>query len=138
MNVHAARPLTDVIVFTLQSAGLVVGDAVRPSAATATAGYVVVYSLPGGSIDGTLGAPNDDASVMYQLTSVGADRRQCEWVADRARQVILSAVMPLTDRIISPVMVDMLGGTIRDDDIQPPVWYSPDRYRVMTTPLVSV
>ncbi len=135
MNVHVGRVLTDAIIAALEAAGLNVGDAVRPDDATATAGYVVVYGLGGGTTDGPVGNPEDDAAALYQLTSVGHDRKQAEWVADKARQVLLAATLTLTGgRKVLRVGVDMLGGVIRDDDVAPPIWYSPDRYRIFTTP----
>ncbi len=134
MNIHAARPLTDAIIYSLQSAGLIVGDAVKPANATTSSGYIVVYGLPGGTLDGPIGLPDDDAWVTYQLTAIGANRKQCEWAADKARRTILAAYLPIGDRRVVRVSVDMLGGTIRDDDIQEPVYYSPDRYRFSTTP----
>lgn len=134
VNIHDARPLTDAIISSLTSVGLIVGDAVKPANATTSSGYIVVYGLPGGSLDGPIGSPDDDAYVTYQLTAIGANRKQCEWAADKARDTILTASLSIGDRRVSQVSVDMLGGTIRDDDIQNPIYYSPDRYRFETTP----
>ncbi len=134
MNIHKGRELTDQVITALTTAGLTVGDAVAPTSISAGAGYVVVYPLLGGDTDGTIGNPNDDASIVYQLTSVGADRRQCEWVADKARETILAAAPTLTNRKVTYIDVDMLGGVQRDDDVQPPTFYCPERYRIRTTP----
>lgn len=135
MNVHNARLLTDSIITVLTGAGLVVGDAVAPGTVPAGAGWVVVYGLTGGFVDGPLGDPHEDASAIYQLTAVAPNRRQCEWTADKARTTILSAALNAgPGRTVAHVAVDMLGGTIRDDDVQPFVFYSPDRYRIWTTP----
>lgn len=136
MNVHAPLPLTDAIISALQRAGLSVGDAIRPDPLPSQ-GYVVVYPLTGGTANGPIGHPDDDASVIYQLTSVGRIRKECEWVADKARRALLAASLPIGDRMVVRVGVDMLGGILRDDDVQPPVFYSPDRYRVMTTPTAA-
>lgn len=142
MNLHSGRTLTDAIVFALTSAGLAAGDGEAPEDAgwqgapanSDFVGYVVVYELSGGTADGPIGTPDADAETLYQLTSVGRDRRQCKLVADQARNVLMSAQMSITDRTVMRVSIDMLGGTIRDDDVQPSVMYSPDRYRILTTP----
>lgn len=138
---HASRTITDAIISALEGAGLLVGDAQAPDGAGWTdkpgdefVGYVVVYELSGGVTDGPIGEPDNDAEQIFQLTSVGATREQCKWVADRARHVMLTAALSIVDRAVMRVAVDMLGGTTRDDDVQPPVFFSPDRYRVHTTP----
>jgi hypothetical protein len=142
VNLHSGRLLTDAVIHALESAGLKVGDNVAPPGvgwvgvpgASSFTGYVVVYGLTGGVLDGPIGAPDDDASTIVQLTSVGADRRQCMWVADKARGVMLTTPLQIIGRTVSRVAVDMLGGTVRDDDVQPSVTFSPDRYRIWTTP----
>lgn len=141
-NLHSGRLLTDAICHALTVAGLLVGDGEAPTGhgwqgtpgASTFVGYVTVYELTGGVLDGTIGRPDDDAAVVYQLTSVGHDRRQCKWVADKARAALLGAVLSLADRSVMRISSDMLGGTTRDDDVQPSVFFSPDRYRVWTTP----
>ncbi len=124
MSVHAARPLTAAVISVLQTAGLTVGDADAP-AEVSGAGYVVVYPLPGGSFDGSLADAWSDADPVYQLTSVGRSRQQCEWVADKARVTMLAATWTLPDgRKVMRVRPDMSGGTMRDDDTGgPPIWY---------------
>lgn len=142
VRAHASRTITDAIISSLEGAGLLVGDAEAPAGhgwagvpgGSEFRGYVVVYELSGGVTDGTIGEPDNDAEQVFQLTAVGATRDQCKWVADRARQVMLTAVLTIADRTVMRVAVDMLGGTIRDDDVQPPVFFSPDRYRVHSTP----
>lgn len=135
-NIHHGVLLTRSIIEALAADpdGLLVGDGEKPDT-TDKGGYVVVYSLPGGTLDGPLDDPDDDASVPYQFTSVGRTRSECEWVADTARLRILTATLAIgpTRKVIN-VRQDFVGGAIRDDDVKPSVWYSPDRYRFMTTP----
>lgn len=142
-TLHSGRTLTDAVIQALETAGLLVGDGEAPDGhgwagipdQSAFVGYVTVYELIGGTIDGTLGRPDDDASTLYQLTSTGATRQQCEWVADKARNTMLSTTWVITGRQVMRAAVDMLGGTVRDDDVQPPVFFSPDRFRIWTTPI---
>lgn len=141
-NIHSGLKLTDAINHALTSAGILVGDAVAPDGRgwqgtplqSDFVPYVVVYEVTGGTLDGPIGLPNDDAAVIYQLTSVGHDRQQCAWMADKARLTMLASPFILDTRQVMYVDVDMLGGTIRDDDAKPPVFFSPDRFRVWTTP----
>lgn len=142
MNLHSGLALTDAIIHVLESAGLLVGDGVAPAGygwqgapgQSGFTGYVTVYELTGGTLDGTIGLPDDDASLLYQFTATGATRKQCEWVADKARTTILASSLLIAGRQVQRVTVDMLGGTTRDDSVQPPVFFSPDRYRIWTTP----
>lgn len=141
-NLHSGLALTDAVIYVLRGVGLLVGDGEAPvghgwqgtAGQSAFVGYVTVYELTGGNLDGSIGRPDDDASIVYQLTSTGASRKQCEWVADKAHTTLLGAPLSITGRQVQRVAVDMLGGTIRDDDVQPPVFWSPDRYRIWTTP----
>lgn len=137
MNLHDNRELTTAVVSVLASAGLNVGRAVAPSDIPAGAGWAVVYPLTGGLSSGTLDNPNDDASVLYQITSVGRNAEQAEWVMDTVRWAILGANYTLNDRTVVLVGIDMFGGVERDDDVQPPLFYAKDRFRFMTAPEVS-
>lgn len=144
MSRHSGRLVTDAVIAVLEDAGLVVGDAEKPKTdPCGWAGapgksnfvpYVVVYPLAGGTIDGTLDGPHEDAWPLYQLTSVGATRAQAEWTADVARDALLANTLAVTGRRITHVQIDELAGARRDDLDQPPVWYSPDRYSIATVP----
>jgi hypothetical protein len=97
--------------------------------------YIIVYPLSGGVFDGTLGCPDDDASLIWQLTCVGSTRRQCEWAADRALSVLVGTSLTVTGRFVSRVWADMAaGGARRDDTVQPPVFIATPRIRAMSTP----
>lgn len=143
MNLHVARLLTDAIIANLTDHGLVVGDGERPKtgagwAATpgqsAFRGYVVVHSLAGGITDGTIEDPDDDAFPIYQLSTYGTTRAQCELLSDTCRDVMLGVPITLDGRTVAQVRVDMLGGARRDDAIQPPIWQGVERYRIVSTP----
>ena len=139
---YSGRLLTDAIILTLATAGLEVGDGEAPEGVgwqtiagqSQFFGYVVVHPIPGGVLDGTIDAPDADAWPIYQCSSYGANRAQCEFVADEARDVLLSTPITLSARTVAQVRVDMLGGARREDDIQPPIWQGVDRYRIFTTP----
>jgi hypothetical protein len=97
--------------------------------------YTIVVPLPGGIFDGTLGCPDDDASLMWQVTCVGANRPQCESVVDRVNTILIGQPLVVPGRFISRVWADMAGGGARRDDaVQPPVFVATPRYRVESTP----
>lgn len=132
MNFHNSRDLTTAVVDALEAADLTVGRAEAPSTVPAGAGYVIVYPITGGTFDGDIQFPHSEADAAYQLTSIGDTAEQCEWVADKVRTTILSATLTLTDRKVIFIDPTFIGGVIRDDNVQPPKFYSPDRYSIWT------
>jgi hypothetical protein len=144
VNVYQASPTTDAVIAALETAGLLVGDGEKPVGGgwedapreSDFVPYVVVYSLLGGTTDGTIADPDDDAWPVFQLTSVGGTRGQAEWIGDVARSVMLSGslVKVIGTRRCLRVLIDVLGGAQRDDSEQPAIFYVPERYRLSTTP----
>jgi len=122
------RAHTNAVIAALETIGPPVGDAKAPDA---NPPYYVVYPLPG-QFDGNLADPDEDVMLAYQVTCVGRSREQAEGLADAARTVM--AALTVTGRNIQRVIPDTAGGTLRDDDDQPPVFTVPDRYTVWSTP----
>ena len=142
MAAHSARTVTDAIITLLEAAPLTVGDGVAPSAGgwsgvpgqSTFVGYVVVHPVSGGVLDGTIDAPNIDADPLYQLSTFGATREQCENIADLCRaEMVTKAALTVAGRSVLQVDQDMLDGARRDDDIQPATWMGVGRYRIFTT-----
>jgi hypothetical protein len=134
MPVLEKRHHTAAVIAKLAAAGLDVGDGVAPGGDTPPEKYVVVYPLPGGSREGTLAGPWDDAELVYQLTCVGITRLQAEWVRDKAEAAMLTG-LTVTGRNIALVRPDEGdSGTYRDDTQTPPLYYATPRYRIYTTP----
>lgn len=140
-SVHLGRPVTDSILAAVAAVGLLVGDAGKPASGgwqgvagqSTFNGYLILYPF-GGSVDGTIGNPVEDAEVRYHLNAVGATRQQCEQMLDTARTALLAATVAVSGRATSRLWLDQLGGVARDDDVQPPIWIGFDRYRLMTWP----
>lgn len=104
--------------------------------------YRALYPLPGGIFYGedlgTLGAPYDDASLVWQVTHVGATARQCEALTDNTNELLIGQPLTVPDRFVMQLYADMAGGGVRrDDEIQPPVFISSPRYRADSTPLLG-
>ena len=135
MSIHGERVFIDWVIATLTAGGLSVGDGVAPTSTPTGAGYVVVYSIAGGITEGSLEAPRSDAAPNFQVTSVASDQRQVRWLVDRVRTLFDAAVpASLTGgRRVMWLDFPMASVTIiRDDDVQPPTWYAPDRFECGT------
>lgn len=98
--------------------------------------YCIVFPLPGGIFDGPLGCPDDDASLIWQVTCVGRDRPQCESIADRVNATLIGQPLSIPGRFVTRVRADMAqGGARRDDTVQPPVFIATPIIRVDSVPL---
>lgn len=141
MSDHQGHPLTQAISDALANAGLRVGVGVAPkdggwsgAAGGEFHGYVVVHPTPGGVSDGTIDDPWADAQPDYTITAVGSSVALAEQLADQVRSVMLSAALTVPGRTVSLVVPDGLAGAVRDNTVQPHVWFAPGRFSVMTTP----
>lgn len=146
------RTHTDAVVLALRTAELTVFDAAPPALDEVGGGadwgwqgprpgagrfkpYVIVYPLSGGTFDGTLGCPDDDAELVWQVTCVGADRRQCEWTADKVNGALVGQRLDVAGRYVSRLEQEMTGGARRDDTVQPPVFIAVPRFRASSAPI---
>lgn len=139
---HRGGDVTNAIINVLEVAGFNVGDGEKPDGAgwqgspgvSSFKGYVNVHATPGGTTDGTIAAPRADAQVDYSLISIGATPRQAEQIGDEVRRTMLSTPFVVADRSVAEVRLDMLGGVIRDDGVQPALFYVSDRFRLLVVP----
>jgi hypothetical protein len=143
--IASLRQHSDAVLAALVSTGVPVGDAdpdIGEVGWQATPGqseflaYMVLYPLAGGTFDGPTAEPDDDAELYFQVTCVGANRAQCEWVLDQALGVLVGDQdVTVPDRSTLRIEADMAGGGVRrDDTVQPPVFISTPRFRLWTTP----
>ncbi|HEX9993202.1 MAG TPA: hypothetical protein VGB14_09775 [Acidimicrobiales bacterium] len=80
--------MTDALIAMLHAVtGLDIGDLERPPGEDLP--YAVVYPIPGGTTGGPFVAPDADADFVYQVTSVGKDRWQAQYMAGLVRRAIL-------------------------------------------------
>lgn len=139
---YRGRAVTEAIIAALTAAGLIVGDGKKPAGGGWAGvagqsnfnGYVVVHPVGATDIDGTIDDPSDDVWPIHQITAYGANRAQCEEVADDARAAMLAASLIAVGRNIGRYQIDMVGIVTRTDDVQPPIFMSPDRYIAFTSP----
>lgn len=117
---------------TVNATAVPVGDHTGDGLA---APFVVVYRLAGGSLDGPIDDTQADAVIPYQVTCVGRDAAEAEYVADQVRARMLEQPLTVTDRTVLNVELSAAATPItRDDDIDPPVFYTSDRFDIDTTP----
>lgn len=131
MNLPLIREHTDAVIAALKATDLVVGDAIAPEDAVPP--YAVVYLIAGGGLGGTLGDPNADATLTYQVTCVGRSRQQAEWVGDKALELLSRQVLVPNRRVLN-VRLHIPPGVQRDDQVSPPVFWSTPQFRITTTP----
>jgi hypothetical protein len=126
-----ARPHIDAILAVLTAAGVTAYDAEAP--ADAPEKYAVVYPDPG-TPSGTLGDRHRHLLLEFQLTAVGRSREQAQWVADKARAVLLTTIPTVPGRVVQPLwQVGSPPPVQRDDDVQPPLYYQPVSYQMRST-----
>lgn len=141
----ARAPQTDALVTYLSPlvAPALIGRGEKPPGAgwqgapgqSVFVGYVVLHSIPGGQIDGTLGQPNRDGDLVEQASCHGATQQQAEQLGDVVQAALLGVpALAIAGRAIRWVAPDVPPGAARQDPDQPSIWTSIGRYRIGTTP----
>ena len=138
----ARRTLTDALRSYLEVAtGKKIGDHEAPLDVTLP--YGVLYLLDGGSWAGPdLAAPQAIAWFPFQVTSVGAERNACQWLADRVQAVLVSrgptGALPVDLRTAigtaGLTLLDVEMTTAGGADREGHMWQAPDRYTIAVTP----
>jgi hypothetical protein len=117
------------------------GDHGSPPDGNLADGYTYVNLIPGGEFDGPpLWSPESDATLVYQVTSVGLEREHVEWIADRVRLTMTSRLHDGGFQVAFPVLVGMLvihrapdgapPGVIPEGPPESRVYNIPERYRI--------
>lgn len=138
------RTHNNAFITALSGKGFAVGDATYPTTAHGWAGtpgqsaftpYVIVYPLTQ-AFDGSIGCPESDSDVGWQVTCVGATREQCDWVKASVDSTIIGHTLSVSGRFVPRVRpVEGYAAenvTRRDDTVQPAVFIATPRYMAMT------
>lgn len=142
MTGHSGRLLTEAVIEALEAVYLNVGDSIKPDGGgwQGAAGdsefvpYTIVNPVPGGFSTGTLQVPSDDVNPDYIISSFGSTARQAQWGDDAVRAVLTApGAVTVAGRRVMLITPDVDGGVVRDDNVTPPVFYAPTRWRFMTT-----
>jgi hypothetical protein len=133
LSLPVVREHTDAVIEALKAlSDYPVGDAVAPPGDPAA--FYTLYHIAGGNSSGNLGAPNDDAALIFQVTCVSKkSREQVEWLADKAYELLNNNLI-VSGRKINRVDLEMFGGVQRDDKTEPPTYWITPRFRVFSTP----
>jgi hypothetical protein len=126
------HPHAVAVLAALQAAGLSVGDHHAPAG---NPPYVVLYVIGGGVVDGTLGTPDSDGDLRFQVTAVGRHPGEARWIADRAAAALTDEPITVAGRVAQRVRpIEASSGVQRDDDVTPPLFYATARYGLWTFP----
>jgi hypothetical protein len=133
-------PLTDAVLTQLRTLGPPVGDAVIPDSmwigqpnlpGSFADPFAVLSTLRAGDSSGSLGDSQSDWHMPYLIESFGVSRDQCDWIADRLRNLLTAlrgqALALGPDHFkVQYVRVDDLGEPARIDAVDPPFYHSQD------------
>lgn len=122
------------IIDVLEAEGIRVGDHVAPRSAdgnivTQTA---VVYMGAGPIVAQDLIQSDNEALVRFRIITVDSTAQGAADLADRVAGILRANPLVVTDRFVFTVRPDTMGAVERDDDVQPPMFYSSTGYRVLS------
>jgi hypothetical protein len=126
-------------VITQLNADLVfsVGDGQAPDSPSPAYPYAVVYSLDDAERTGPMQDGQADVTHNVQVTTVGELPVQARKLMDFVRVSIktnLLAADAIPNRHINLIEHEAGGLTEKDESDQPPLFYTVDIFRIMTTP----
>lgn len=126
-TVHEPRPIHAAIIARLETqTSKKVGKGKSPGGATP---YAVVYPLPDRETFGSISDPWQVARQMFQLTYVGGDMDEAQWMQEKCRAALLGWRPQVAGWDVGPVEMDttnLTGGT----DFDGPVFTLVDRFSV--------
>lgn len=127
-------PVIDAVLTVLETTAWGVGDAQAPDGEVPP--YFVVYSLEDESYSGPINNTQTDVFHNFQITNVGETAEQARKLGDKAREVLTVAALDaaLAGRSVQQIELRSGSQVERDPDDSPPVFYSVDVWRVITTP----
>lgn len=137
-------PTTNAVLVRLQATGLPVGDGRKPTnggwqgnpGSSAFRTYLVLYPLDmrRDGPDASIGDRLTDPQLHYQITTVGLDRFAVETAVDLAADALFhhDTDFVIADRAVIAVTHESSAGVSRDEDVNPPLFFSVDRYRIDT------
>jgi len=141
--------VTDWLIALLEGmeGGFAVGDhAAPPGADPREDPYLVVWEIPGGSVEGpALTAPEADHSIVYQVDAVGFTRKQAQRLAARAGRAVagrdavtgaylVAASSPAGLSVHDRISEGAFGGVTVEGTAPDEVYTVPNRYVLTVTP----
>jgi len=96
--------------------------------------YVVVYAPTGRSTVSNLTGQSGDLSASIQTTCVGDTAESCRITARRVKAALLDVRPVVVARVSYPIRHEDSQPPRADQDVQPPVMYSIDRWSTQSVP----
>lgn len=129
---HDPRLFYDAIVAQIASStGKTVGLAEAPT--NNTLPYAIVYPLADESSEGALSNPTQILTWAWQVTAVSNKAEAVQWMQHKVRVALHGFTPTVAGLGTTPIeMVDGSGVT-RDDGVQPPLFYTTDRFTAYTS-----
>lgn len=94
---------------------------------------VVLYLRAGGEQSGPSCAPEEDAWFPFRLTCIGKTPDSAMVVADHCHVALKSSPLEVDGRSIARIKRQWFGASaLRDDALNPPLYYVPVEYRLWT------
>lgn len=96
--------------------------------------YVVVFAPPGRAAVFNLAGQSGDISASIQTTCVGDTAESCRITARRVKAALLDVRPVVVARVSYPIRHEDSQAPRVDNDVQPPVMYSIDRWATQSVP----
>jgi hypothetical protein len=136
--------LTELVLTTLRTSGLVIGDGEVPDAnwigqpglpESEYEAFAVVSELTADHSEGPIGASQGDWRMPYMLEYFGISRSQVSWLADTLRGVLLglrftTLAMGTSSYKVQLVRPDAIGAPQQITVTYPPFWHQQDNVTV--------
>lgn len=137
VNPHALAILTALAPLESLAQPIRVGDGVAPLSTDGkiVAPCAVLHLRPGGVMFDSVGCMATDGVLPFQITCVGLTAAQARIVADKVAGYLEGANLTVSGRAVYRVRrrTGPVGGAPeRDDDVDPPLFYVPVQYQLLT------
>lgn len=131
-TVHDPKAFFAAIVTRLgTSTGKNIGLAIAP--ANTTFPYAVVYPLGDDRNEGALNNPSEVVVWAWQVTCVSDKVAGTQWMQTKARTALHGFTPTVAGLGTTPIELSDGSGVTRDDSLQPPLFYSTDRFVAFTS-----
>lgn len=95
--------------------------------------YAVVYPLDDEATEGSLNDPTQAVTWAFQVTCVANGAQGAQWLQTKVREVLHGHAPVVTGIGTTPIHLADGSGLTRDDDVNPPLFYSTDRFTALTS-----
>jgi len=132
---------TQALVDLLNTAGVLTGRGKAPAGSgwagapgqSAFAGYAIVWTIGGKDVRSRgLDYQFDERRPQFHVRAVGADQTQADVVLDEVNAAIVATPLSVPGFDLVHLVFDTSIGDAKDDDVQPPLFYTGAYWRFWT------